>query len=148
MYVGICTKLPNNMAKLMKKEMFIVGDIRELSKFSEEIYLVRSINGQPKSSVKEGIFYNANELIVDGPVNITDINTIKTLIDLGIICHENDKGDYDLIYRLAKNNALSTLTSKFLFKDAKEKGINYDIEKLRSEAGSFISMLNVYTANQ
>ena len=148
MYTGICAKVPEQMAKMMKGEMFLVSDIRDLSKISKEIYAIRSINGKPKSSFKDGVVYSANEMIVEGPFDITDVKSVNFLMDMGLISHENEEGNCDLLYTLAKNNAVSATASKWLFNDAKEKGYTYDIEILRNTAGSFISMLCVYALDR
>jgi hypothetical protein len=140
--------VPEQMAKMMKSEMFLVGDIRDLSKISKEMYAIRSINGNPQSSFKDGVLYKAEEMVVEGPIDITNVKVLNFLIDMGVISHENEEGEVDLLYKLAKNNAVSATASKWLFDDAKSKGFNYDIEKLRSEAGSFISLLCVYAVNK
>ena len=61
-------------------------------KMDTEIVYIKAINNKPVEKVRFGALYNIEDLeIIGEPEKLYSKNTIKTLLDLGLISHEYDE---------------------------------------------------------
>lgn len=131
MYVAI-GKIMGNEILINNNALFFVDDT------TYNIVLVRKINGNG-TRVRDGYIYSVSDVEFDEELNFYDINTIKTLLDLGLLKHdyEYENGDIYKWFLLSELLQLSREIPEEIYEIVYQDGMlidsnGYDLSALLS----------------
>lgn len=132
MYIGLAVELKSGLSKIIKEELVLMGDVRNLISQDNIVYPVRKVEGKMIGALKEGLLYKKSQLVLDEPMDLTKVETIRTLLDLGLISHEDENGEANLVNYLAQLKDFTPEAFFYLFEDSAKQGIVYQYDSKKS----------------